>query len=276
MKERNEVWFLIGNSNIKGKEIDFKLNFNKKIYNKSAKKNKELKRVINRFINNLITIMKSLSNSNFELECNNERLFMITFSEIEDKRIIRLIINDEISKFFVDKDTLKKVLILNQTNNDLIEIANVFIKSIKNKTNKEIISDIKMLNISNPVKLFDLKIGLNEDNVFSIFDINKYIFNKPVSDKYIAEKIKNSEIPLILEDIFKKIEVIVIKYKEFFPKNDIGIIISSIYLTDNNGFNTNIAYKNDNVEFINELNVFINNEYIIEMINSINRQILKF
>lgn len=277
MEEKNTICFLMGSATINNRNIDLTAEINRLIYPKFDINDERFSKVMNKCFNNIMTTIINLSNPGLDCNCINTEFLAFTLSETEKNIIIKLIVNEDITRFFGDSQLLIDGLVKNGIGIDLIELAETFIECIGGKPNKEIESAITILNFLSPNDMYTISIGFKKGELHSEFNINRKFFPKPLSDSYVESKISNSQIPIAVDDISKSIQLIMLKYKDSLPQDSKGFILTStINKSTNIPFSTNIAVHTDNDEFMKEIDELMNQMNIKEAINYINRMLLTF
>lgn len=277
MEEKNTICFLMGSATINNRNIDLTAEINRLIYPKFDINDERFSKVMNKCFNNIMKTIINLSNPALDCNCINTEFLAFTLSETEKNIIIKLIVNEDITRFFGDSQLLLDGLVKNGIGIDLIELAETFIECIGGKPNKEIKSAITILNFLSPNDMYTISIGLKKGALHSEFNINKKFFPKPLSDSYVESKIANSQIPIAVDDISKSIQLIMLKYKDSLPQDSKGFILTSkINKSTNIPFSTNIAVHTDNDEFMKEIDELMNQINIREAITYINRMLLTF
>ena len=277
MEEKNTICFLMGSVTINNRNIDLNAEINRLLYPKFDINDERFSKAMNKCINNIMTTIISLANPVLEYNCVNTEFLKFKLSETENKIIIKLIINEYITKFFGDSKLLIDGLSKNNIGTDLIELAETFIECIGGKPNKEIESIVTILNFLSSNDMYTISIGFKEGELHSVFNLNKKFFPKPLADSYIESKIANSQIPIAVDDISKSIQLIMLKYKDSLPQNSKGFILtSSINKSKNTPFSTNIDVYTSNNDFMKEIDELMNQINIREAIAYINRILLTF
>lgn len=277
MEEKNTICFLMGSVTINNRNIDLNAEINRLLYPKFDINDERFSKAMNKCINNIMTTIISLANPVLEYNCVNTEFLKFKLSETENKIIIKLIINEYITKFFGDSKLLIDGLSKNNIGTDLIELAETFIECIGGKPNKEIESIVTILNFLSSNDMYTISIGFKEGKLHSVFNLNKKFFPKPLADSYIESKIANSQIPIAVDDISKSIQLIMLKYKDSLPQNSKGFILtSSINKSKNTPFSTNIDVYTSNNDFMKEIDELMNQINIKEAITYINRMLLTF
>lgn len=277
MEEKNTICFLMGSVTINNRNIDLNAEINRLLYPKFDINDERFSKAMNKCINNIMTTIISLANPVLEYNCVNTEFLKFKLSETENKIIIKLIINEYITKFFGDSKLLIDGLSKNNIGTDLIELAETFIECIGGKPNKEIESIVTILNFLSSNDMYTISIGFKEGELHSVFNLNKKFFPKPLADSYIESKIANSQIPIAVDDISKSIQLIMLKYKDSLPQNSKGFILtSSINKSKNTPFSTNIDVYTSNNDFMKEIDELMNQINIKEAIAYINRMLLTF
>ena len=277
MKEKNNICFLMASATINNRNIDLTAEINKVMYPKFNINNEKFSEIMNRCLNNIMTTMINLSDNNFNCNFVNTEFLAFTFSETENSIIVKLIVNEDISRFFVENNILVDGLSKNGIGVDLIELGEKFIECIGGTPNKEIESAITVLNFLSPNNMYTISIGFKEGELHSVIDINRHFFPKPLSDNYISDKVAQTQINLAVDDISKSIQLIMLKYKDSLPQNSRAFILtSSINNNQSVPFITDIEVFTDNDEFMKEIDTLMNQINIKEAIAYINRQLLTF
>lgn len=277
MEEKNTICFLMGTAKIENKLFDIKTEINTQIYPNFDINNKEFISIKERCFDNILTTITALAKPNVDYNCNDTEFLVFTFSETEGNIIIRLIINEEVTRFLVNSSDLIKALEKNRIGEDLIELADIFIKCIGGKPNKELKSEIVINNLLNPNVMYVINIGFKDGELHSEFRLNRNFFSKPLSDDYIDKKFSSTTIQIAVDDISKSIQLLMLDFKDILPQNDVVVMITSL-ITKNKAtpFNTDVAVQSNDDKFMNLLDEQMSSINIREALMYINRELLTF